>query len=169
MKCVACKKGETKMGNGKGAAVLAHGLAKEREVPTREIEEAIRRKRKFESDPRATYLQGGLIMQRKKRKATTDAVEILHRRYYQGKPERLAALERARADDHVARKIAALRSEAGLSQKQLAKLIGTTASVICRLEDADYEGHSLAMLNRIAAALNRRVEIHFVPAERRLR
>ena len=32
-----------------------------------------------------------------------------------------------------------------------------------------YEGHSLAMLNRIAAALNQRVEIRFVPAERRLR
>jgi len=41
--------------------------------------------------------------------------------------------------------------------------VGTTASVICRLEDADYEGHSLAMLNRIAAALHRRVETHFVP------
>ena len=36
-------------------------------------------------------------------------------------------------------------------------------------EDANYEGHSLAMLNRIAAALNQRVEIRFVPAERRLR
>ena len=71
--------------------------------------------------------------------------------------------------DDVARKIAALRTEAGLSQRQMAKLIGTTASVICRLEDADYEGHSLAMLNRIATAPNRRVEIHFVPAERRLR
>ena len=93
---------------------------------------------------------------------------ILHRRYYRGKPGRLAALERARADD-VARKIAALRTEAGLSQRQLAKLIGTTAAVICRLEDADYEGHSLAMLNRIATALNRRVEIHFVSAGRRLR
>jgi ribosome-binding protein aMBF1 (putative translation factor) len=108
-------------------------------------------------------------MQRKKRKPTTEAVEILHRRYYQSKPERLAALEKSRADDHVARKIAALRTEAGLSQRQLAKLTGTTASVICRLENADYEGHSLAMLNRIARALNRRVEIHFVPAERRLR
>ena len=31
-----------------------------------------------------------------------------------------------------------------------------------RLEDADYEGHSLAMLNRIAVALKRRVEIRFV-------
>ncbi len=36
-------------------------------------------------------------------------------------------------------------------------------SVICRLEDADYERHSLAMLNRIAAALHRRVEIRFLP------
>jgi ribosome-binding protein aMBF1 (putative translation factor) len=108
-------------------------------------------------------------MQRKKRKQTTDAVEILHRRYYQGKPGRLAALERARAEDHVARKIAALRTETGLSQRELAKLIGTTASVICRLEDADYQGHSLAMLTRIATALNRRVEIDFVPAEQRRR
>ncbi len=42
------------------------------------------------------------------------------------------------------------------------KLVGTTASVICLLEDADYEGHSLSMLRRIAAALHRRVEIRFV-------
>ena len=106
-------------------------------------------------------------MAKTKRRPTTDAVEILHRRYYEGKPERLAALEKARADDHVARKIFALRTGAGLTQRQLARLVGTTASVICRLEDADYEGHSLAMLTRIAAALNRRVEIRFVPAEKR--
>ncbi|TAJ96668.1 helix-turn-helix domain-containing protein [bacterium] len=106
-------------------------------------------------------------MPKTKRRAATDAVEILHRRYYEGKAERLAGLERARANDHVARKIAALRTQAGLSQRQLAKLIGTTASVICRLENADYEGHSLVMLNRIAAALNRRVEIRFVSTEKR--
>ena len=103
-------------------------------------------------------------MPKKKRKPTTDAVEVLHRRYYEGKRERLANLEKARANDQVARKIVTLRTQAGLSQRQLAKLVGTTASVICRLEDADYEGHSLAMLNRIAVALNRRVEIRFVPA-----
>jgi hypothetical protein len=45
-------------------------------------------------------------------------------------------------------------------------MIGTTASVISRLEDADYEGHSLAMLRRIAAALDKRVEIRFVPVWR---
>jgi len=97
----------------------------------------------------------------KKRKPTTDAVEIMHRRYFEGKPDMLAALEEARANDEVARKIYKLRTKAGLSQRQLAKLVGTTASVICLLEDADYAGHSLSMLRRIATALNRRVEIRF--------
>ena len=99
----------------------------------------------------------------KTKRPTTDAIEILHRRYYQGRPDRLAALEEARANDSVARKMTALRVQAGLTQRQLAKLVGTTASVICRLESADYEGHSLAMLNRIAAGLKQRVEIRFVP------
>lgn len=108
-------------------------------------------------------------MRQTKRRPTTDAVNILHRRYYEGKPSRLAGLESVRANDQVARKIAALRTEVGMTQRQLAKLIGTTASVICRLEDADYEGHSLAMLNRIAGALNKRVDIRFLPMERRLR
>jgi DNA-binding XRE family transcriptional regulator len=107
-------------------------------------------------------------MSKSKKSATTDAAEILHRRYYEGRPERLAALEEARANDSVARKIVALRVKAGLTQRQLAKLVGTTASVICRLENADYEGHSLAMLNRIAAALNQRVEIRFVQASQRV-
>jgi ribosome-binding protein aMBF1 (putative translation factor) len=96
---------------------------------------------------------------------TTDALSILHRAVYEGRPERQAALDEARAHDQVARMIRALREEAGLSQRALAERIGTTASVICRLEDADYEGHSLAVLNRIAAALNRRVVIQFAPIE----
>jgi DNA-binding XRE family transcriptional regulator len=104
----------------------------------------------------------------KPRRPTTDAVEILHRRYYEGRPERLAALEEARANAEIARKISALRTQAGLTQRQLAKLVGTSASAICRLEDADYEGHSLAMLRRIAAALDKRVEIRFLPAKDKL-
>jgi DNA-binding XRE family transcriptional regulator len=85
---------------------------------------------------------------------------------YEGKPARLKNLEEARANEEIARKIHELRAAAALTQTQLAKLIGTTASVICRLEDADYEGHSLAMLRRIAGALNQRVEIRFVPIRR---
>jgi transcriptional regulator with XRE-family HTH domain len=61
----------------------------------------------------------------------------------------------------------ALRKQAGVSQAELARRVGTTQSVISRLEDADYGGHSLALLQRIAAALERRVEIRFV-ARRRL-
>jgi transcriptional regulator with XRE-family HTH domain len=58
------------------------------------------------------------------------------------------------------------RTKAGLTQKELAKHVGTTPSVISRLEDADYRGHSLAMLRRIARALNKRVEIRFVSLRR---
>ena len=95
--------------------------------------------------------------------STSDAVEILHRRYFDGRPERLALLEKERANAAVARQIHDLREQAGFTQRELAKLVGTTASVICRLENADYEGHSLAMLHRIAAVLQNRVEIRFVP------
>jgi DNA-binding XRE family transcriptional regulator len=87
----------------------------------------------------------------------------LHRRFYAGRPERIAELEEARASAEVARKVYELRTTAKLTQKQLAERVGTTASVISRLEDDDYEGHSLAMLRRIASALNKRVEIRFVP------
>jgi DNA-binding XRE family transcriptional regulator len=99
----------------------------------------------------------------KKKKTTSDAVQILHRRYYHGKPDRLAALEEARAEDELARKIFKLRQQAGLTQARLAKRVGTTASVISRLEDSDYEGHSLTMLKRIADAVDKRIEIRFVP------
>jgi DNA-binding XRE family transcriptional regulator len=102
----------------------------------------------------------------KRSKPTTDAVEILHRRFYASKSKRLKSLEEARSNQEIARKIYELRTAAGLTQAQLGKLIGTTASVICRLEDADYGGHSLAMLRRIGTALNQRVEIRFVPIRR---
>src|SRR5437879_13185546 len=102
----------------------------------------------------------------KRLKPVRDAVEILHRRFYEGKPARLKNLEEARANEEIARKIHELRETAALTQTQLAKLIGTTASVICRLEDADYEGHSLAMLRRIAGALNQRVETRLIPIGR---
>jgi len=98
--------------------------------------------------------------------ATSDALEIMDRRFFHGKPEMIAELEQAKSDDAIARKIYQIRAKAGLSQRALAKLVGTTASVICRLEDADYEGHSLAMLNRIAAALDQKVEIRFVPIKK---
>ncbi len=104
----------------------------------------------------------------KKKKATSDAVEILHRRYYGGRPSRIAELAEARAEDELSRRLYELREKAGLTQERLAKLVGTTPSVISRLEDSDYEGHSLTMLKRIADALDKRVEIRFVPKKDKL-
>jgi len=104
---------------------------------------------------------------RKKKKETTDATEIIWHRYYEGRPERQAALEEDRANLDIARKIYEVRRKAGLTQKELAERVGTTPSVISRLEDADYDGHSLSMLRRIAAALDKSVEIRLVPTRKR--
>ena len=104
----------------------------------------------------------------KKKKVTSDAVEILRKRYYAGRPSRIAELAEARAEDALARKIYELREQAGLTQLRLARLVGTTPSVISRLEDSTYKGHSLTMLKRIASALNKQVEIHFVPKKNKL-
>lgn len=98
-----------------------------------------------------------------RKKNSSPALQYVHRRFFAGQPERLAELEEARASADVARKVYALRTGAKLTQKELAARVGTTPSVISRLEDDDYAGHSLAMLRRVAAALNKRVEIRFVP------
>jgi ribosome-binding protein aMBF1 (putative translation factor) len=101
------------------------------------------------------------------KKTTTDALKILT--HIAGNdPKRQQMFEEEVANREVAHKIYQLRQGAGLSQAELARRVGTTQSVISRLEDADYEGHSLAMLNRIAAAVERRVEIRFVLRKRRL-
>jgi DNA-binding transcriptional regulator YiaG/putative component of toxin-antitoxin plasmid stabilization module len=152
--------------SGNLAAVVSHGIVKERRVPPREIanqrnSQGHRTEKKICPGSKAPYLRGGVIMAgTKERQSTTDAVEILHRRYYEGHPERIAALEVERANAEIARKIYGLRENVGVTQHKLAKLAGTTVAVIRQLEEADYEGHALAMLNRIAAALNKRVEIH---------
>lgn len=78
-------------------------------------------------------------------------------------PEVRRLTDEARINAAVAQLIYAARTKAGLSQADLAEKLGTKQSVISRLEDADYEGHSLSMLQRIAAALGQCLEIRFLP------
>src|SRR5689334_18005424 len=93
---------------------------------------------------------------------TSSAVEILRRRLGQHPDfERMVAEERAKSA--AARAIYDVRTSAGLTQAELAKRIGTKQSVIARLEDGDYEGHTYRILNRIARALDQEVDIRFVP------
>ena len=66
----------------------------------------------------------------------------------------------------VAQLISNTRTQAGLSQKKLAQMIDTTQSVISRLENANYEGHSLSMLSRIAQAMEREVRINFISTQK---
>lgn len=59
----------------------------------------------------------------------------------------------------VAVQIAALRNDAGMSQAELAKKVGTTQQQISRLESPSYEGHSLSMLRRVAEVLGAKVYV----------
>src|SRR5665213_3837133 len=101
----------------------------------------------------------------KKQKRTDDALELVEE--LAGESREMAdLLEQERANLDMARKIYELRTKAKLSQAGLARKVGTTQSVISRLEDADYDGHSLEMLRRIASALEKRVEIRFLPGRK---
>ena len=71
-------------------------------------------------------------------KKTTDAVEILHRRYVAGDPEMEALLKTERINAEIAAQLYHLRTSSGLSQRELADQTGMPVSVIDSLENADY-------------------------------
>ena len=97
------------------------------------------------------------------REPKSEALQELYEELVGDDPKKQALYERDLLDIKAAQLIYDMRTSAGLSQRELAKRVGTTASVICRLEASDYEGHTLAMLTRIASALGRRIELHGVP------
>lgn len=101
----------------------------------------------------------------KRKKTTTDAIEILEAQIGDD-PELPEMIERETVNAFVAQMIYDARTEAGLSQRDLAKIIHTSQSTIARLEDSDYSGHSLNMLVRVATALGRHIDIRFADARR---
>jgi ribosome-binding protein aMBF1 (putative translation factor) len=100
----------------------------------------------------------------KKRQFKSKALQFTYDRYIGKDAESAAYFEEELTAADLASQIYKLRTQAGLSQRELAAKVGTTASAICRLEDSNYAGHSLSMLRRIASALGRHVKIHLVPA-----
>jgi len=100
-------------------------------------------------------------MERKKNKAITSARDILRRRVYTGRPGRIEALDQTRREMALGMKIRRLREDAGLTQQQLAQQIGTQPSAVSRIEDADYDRHSISLLARVAEALDMRLIIDF--------
>lgn len=81
-------------------------------------------------------------------------------------PAFAARFERAGEAWDVALQIAALRTQAGLSQKDLAKLLKVSQQQISRLESPGYEGHSLSTLRTVAKALHARVRVTFEPEKK---
>ena len=100
-------------------------------------------------------------------KKTANALRILDR-MVKDDPEQQKLIEEATLNCRVAQLIYDTRTAAGLTQTQLAALIGTSQPTIARLEDADYEGHSLSMLQRIAGALHRPLQISFGPPQKEM-
>src|SRR5438128_12242652 len=94
-----------------------------------------------------------------------DHLDQLIEAFVGGDPKRQAMLDEETVNFESAQLVYQLRTKAGLTQRQLARKLGTTASVICRMEQADYDG-SLAMLRRITGALNQRLELRAVPINR---
>jgi ribosome-binding protein aMBF1 (putative translation factor) len=100
------------------------------------------------------------MIKTKRKRTTTDGIAILEQMIGDD-PEMRRMLEEQTINVQIAQLIYDVRTKAGLTQAQLAKLIGTKQPVIARLEDADYQGHSLSMLQKIAAALGQRLEVRF--------
>jgi len=94
---------------------------------------------------------------------TTDAVEILKDRVAQD-PELAFYVEEERKRLMLADKIRQARQESGLSQKDVAKRIGTTQSAVARLESGNYERLSLSTLIKVTRALNCRINLEILPA-----
>ncbi len=80
-------------------------------------------------------------------------------------PDFARRFERAGKAWEVALQIAALRQQAGLSQREPAKRVRTSQQQISRLESPDYEDHSLSMLRRVARELGARVRVVIEPEE----
>jgi transcriptional regulator with XRE-family HTH domain len=82
-------------------------------------------------------------------------------------PAFAARFEQAGEAWDVALQISALRTKAGLTQKDLAKLLKISQQQISRLESPGYEGHSLSTLRRVAKALHARVHVTLEPENKR--
>jgi len=102
-------------------------------------------------------------MSPKAKTTTRSASRILFNRLYRGKPQRIASLHRTRQELALGRQIRALREAKGLSQAQLAKALKTQPPAISRIEDADYDGHSLRILRKIADFFGQDLIVSFQP------
>ncbi|HAK94523.1 MAG TPA: transcriptional regulator [Planctomycetes bacterium] len=88
-----------------------------------------------------------------KPRKTSNALEIIAHRYGRD-PAHERRLREERAKLATGDLVRRAREARGLTQAELAGLIGSSQSAISRIEDADYAGHSVETLRKIANALD---------------
>lgn len=96
----------------------------------------------------------------KKRTRTSDGIRYLEEWLGTDKVMR-REISACGLHDEAAQIVYDARTGLGWSQSELAERAGTRQSVISRIEDSDYHGHSLTLLHRIAYAMGLEVEIRF--------
>lgn len=99
------------------------------------------------------------------RVGAVDALEIL-RRAEEADPKLAAGVAEARRKLRLGIQIQDLREKAGLTQTELARMIGTSQPAVARIESAEYERLSLTTLLKIGRALGLTLEIGFKPKKR---
>ncbi|MBI4965189.1 MAG: helix-turn-helix domain-containing protein [Desulfomonile tiedjei] len=97
-------------------------------------------------------------------KLSSDAFEWAYNEFVGNDPESMALFKEYEVKADIGQQVYDLRTRSGMTQAQLAELVGIAESVIHDLEEADYEGDSLTMLVRIASVLNQKIEVRFVPS-----
>ena len=92
----------------------------------------------------------------------TDALDYIRMKHgnYPGFDE---GVERAYLDMLIGQAVYDARTEAGLTQAELAEKVGIPETIISEIEDADHEENdSLFILQQIAKVLNKQLEIRIV-------
>ena len=87
-----------------------------------------------------------------------------HRKQLMKDPEFVRAYQELQPEFAIIRKIIESRVKEGVTQKELAKRMKTRQSAISRLESGR-ANPSLSFLQRLAEALNSRLEIRFLPKQ----
>ena len=102
------------------------------------------------------------IMKKAKSEQSCDGMKIIEQRFLRNDKALKKMVDQEFQKLQIGQQIYDLRKAAKLTQEELANLIGTTGSVISRLEGAEYDGHSLKMLEKIAIVLGKKIEVRIV-------
>lgn len=96
-------------------------------------------------------------------KRKKDDLDRLTEKLIKQDPTLAEEFEKADQTLAIAFQIYSLRKKAGMTQEQLAKLVGTKQSNIARIENAEYAGYTFKTLEKVTRALKAKLEINIVP------